>query len=50
MNDGISGTNFEREAVMTLIEYAKHGLIDCVMVKDFSRFRRNYIETGTYYR
>ncbi|WP_432400840.1 recombinase family protein [Wukongibacter sp. M2B1] len=48
VDDGISGTNFEREAVMTLIEDAKHGLIDCVMVKDFSRFGRNYIETGTY--
>jgi DNA invertase Pin-like site-specific DNA recombinase len=48
VDDGISGTNFEREAVMTLIEDAKHGLIDCVIVKDFSRFGRNYIETGTY--
>ncbi|MCT4596148.1 MAG: recombinase family protein [Anaeromicrobium sp.] len=48
VDDGISGTNFEREAVSTLIEDAKHGLINCVIVKDFSRFGRNYIETGTY--
>lgn len=47
-DDGISGTNFRREAVMRLIEDAKHGLINCVIVKDFSRFGRNYIETGTY--
>ncbi|MBF8982625.1 recombinase family protein [Lutibacter sp. B2] len=48
VDDGISGTNFEREAVSTLIEDAKNGLINCVIVKDFSRFGRNYIETGTY--
>lgn len=48
IDDGISGTNFEREAVNTLIEDAKHGLINCVIVKDLSRFGRNYIETGTY--
>jgi DNA invertase Pin-like site-specific DNA recombinase len=48
VDDGISGTNFEREAVTTLIEDAKQGLIHCVIVKDFSRFGRNYIESGTY--
>lgn len=48
VDDGRSGTNFEREAVTTLIEDAKHGVINCVIVKDFSRFGRNYIETGTY--
>lgn len=48
IDDGISGTNFEREAVNSLIEDAKRGLINCVIVKDFSRFGRNYIETGTY--
>ncbi|WDV48190.1 recombinase family protein [Clostridiaceae bacterium M8S5] len=48
IDDGISGTNFERKAVATLIEDAKNGLINCVIVKDFSRFGRNYIETGTY--
>ncbi|MCT4543645.1 MAG: recombinase family protein [Vallitalea sp.] len=48
IDDGISGTNFDREAVSELIEDARHGLINCIIVKDFSRFGRNYIESGTY--
>ncbi len=48
IDDGISGTNFNRKAVKALIEDAKYGKINCVIVKDFSRFGRNYIETGTY--
>lgn len=47
-DDGFSGTNFNREGITNLIEDVKCGLITCVIVKDFSRFGRNYIEVGNY--
>ena len=42
----ISGTNFERPQVQKLIELVRANQIDCIIVKDFSRFGRNSIETG----
>lgn len=48
IDDGISGTTFEREGVQRLLEDAKNGTIDTIVVKDLSRFGRNYIEVGTY--
>ena len=47
-DDGYSGTNFERPAFEKLIEKIKVGEINCVIVKDFSRFGRDYIELGDY--
>ena len=41
-----SGTNFERPKVQELIEMVRANKIDCIIVKDFSRFGRNSIETG----
>lgn len=41
-----SGTNFERPQVQKLIELVRANQIDCIIVKDFSRFGRNSIETG----
>ena len=41
-----SGANFERPAVQELLEMVQAGKIDCIMVKDLSRFGRNSIETG----
>ena len=45
---GRTGTDFEREGFKRLMEDVRHRLVDCVIVKDFSRFGRNYIETGNY--
>jgi DNA invertase Pin-like site-specific DNA recombinase len=47
-DDGYSGVNFDRPAVKRMIEDAKAGRIDIIVVKDLSRFGRNYIEVGQY--
>lgn len=47
-DDGYSGTNFDRPEVQRLLEDAKSGRIDTIIVKDLSRFGRNYIEVGQY--
>ncbi len=47
-DDGFSGTNFDRPSFEKLIEQIKKGKINCVIVKDFSRFGRDYIELGDY--
>lgn len=48
VDDGFSGTNFERPGVKKLLEMAKAHQVDCIVVKDFSRFGRNYLEVGNY--
>ncbi len=48
IDDGYSGTNFERPEVQRLLEDAKTGRIDTIVVKDLSRFGRNYIFVGQY--
>ena len=48
VDDGYSGVSFERPGVQSLLEQVKKGEIDCIVVKDLSRFGRNYIETGRY--
>lgn len=45
---GETGTNFEREGFDRLMKDIRQHKINCVIVKDFSRFGRNYIETGNY--
>lgn len=47
-DDGYSGTNFKRPSFERLLEQIKKGEIGCVIVKDFSRFGRDYIELGDY--
>ncbi|MDD4843866.1 MAG: recombinase family protein [Anaerotignum sp.] len=47
-DDGYSGTSFQRPGVMELLGKVKNGEIDCIIVKDFSRFGRNYIEVGSF--
>lgn len=48
VDDGYSGTTFNRPEIQRLLEDAKHGKIDTIVVKDLSRFGRNYIEVGMY--
>lgn len=48
VDDGISGTTFERPGVQRLLEDAKQGVINTILVKDMSRFGRNYIMVGQY--
>ena len=48
VDDGWSGTDFERPGVKRLLEDAKNGKIDTIVVKDLSRFGRNYIQVGQY--
>ncbi len=47
-DNGSSGTNFERPAFEQLMQEIRAGKIDCIVVKDLSRFGRNYLETGMY--
>ena len=47
-DDGYSGVDFNRPNFQLLLEDIKKGKIDCVIVKDLSRFGRNYIEVGRY--
>lgn len=47
-DDGYTGTNFERPGVQNMLELVRNSKIDCIIVKDFSRFSRDYIELGAY--
>lgn len=48
VDDGCSGTNFDRPAVREMLSLVREGKICCIIVKDFSRFGRNYLEVGDY--
>ena len=48
IDDGYSGSNFERPAFKKMMEYVKDRKINCIVVKDFSRFGRDFIEVGRY--
>ena len=43
-----TGTNFERPDFKRMLEDAKTGRINCIIVKDLSRLGRNYVEMGNY--
>ena len=48
-DDGFSGTHFDNRPQFTeMIELAKKGKVNCIIVKDFSRFGRDYVELGNY--
>lgn len=47
-DDGYTGTNFNRPGVTELLKKVKRGEIHGILVKDFSRFGRSYIEVGDY--
>ena len=48
IDNGKTGTNFERPAFQEMMQDIEAGKIQCVMVKDLSRLGRNYIDTGYY--
>lgn len=48
IDDGYSGTNFNRPAFKNMLEDMKRGRINTVLTKDLSRLGRNYIEVGDY--
>ena len=48
MDNGQTGTDFERPGWERMMEDVKKGRINCVIVKDLSRFARNYLEAGDY--
>lgn len=50
IDDGYSGIVFERPAFIEMIQDVRDGKIDCIIVKDLSRFGRETIETGRYLR
>ena len=48
IDDGYSGTNFNRPSFIKMINDIEKGNIDIVVTKDLSRLGRNYLETGKY--
>lgn len=47
-DDGYTGINFNRPEFQRMLEDIRLGSINCVIVKDLSRFGRNYLEAGQY--
>ena len=47
-DNGRTGTDFQRPEFEKLMDAVKRGEVDCIVVKDLSRFGRNYKETGNY--
>lgn len=48
IDDGFTGTDFNRPSFQRLLQDMKNGNITCIIVKDLSRLGRNYIEVGNY--
>ncbi len=48
VDNGETGVDFKRDEFERLMEDVRGGRVDCIIVKDLSRFGRNYIETGEY--
>lgn len=48
IDDGFSGTNFERPQFKQMIEDAQKGIVKRIICKDLSRFGRDYIKVGLY--
>ncbi len=48
VDDGWSGTDFDRPDFQRMMDDIRNRRINCVIVKDLSRFGRNYVEAGKY--
>lgn len=48
VDDGFSGANFDRPAFKLMLEDIRSDKIDCIIVKDLSRFGRNFVEAGRF--
>ena len=48
VDDGYTGTNFDRPGVQEGFSLVKQGLVGCWLVKDLSRFGRDYLTVGQY--
>ena len=48
MDNGFTGTDFERPEFNRMLKDARDGRINCIVVKDLSRLGRNYVEAGDY--
>lgn len=48
IDNGVSGTKFDRPEFVRMMDDVKSGRIRCIVVKDLSRFGRDYLETGYY--
>lgn len=48
IDDGYTGTNFERPDFKRMIKDAESGRINCIITKDLSRLGRNYVQSGFY--
>ena len=47
-DDGKTGTNFDRSEFQRMYDDVKSGKVNCIIVKDLSRFGRDYIDCGRY--
>lgn len=48
VDDGFTGTNFNRPGFQKMLNDIEDGKIDCIITKDLSRFGRDHIDTGYY--
>lgn len=48
IDDGYSGVNFNRPDFQRMLKDVREGTVNCIIVKDLSRFARNYIESGRF--
>ena len=48
VDDGYTGTNFNRPAMQELLSLVSEGKVGIIIVKDMSRFGRDYLEVGRY--
>lgn len=48
VDDGYTGANFDRPQFQQMMALVKAGEVECILVKDLSRFGRNYLEVGDY--
>ena len=50
VDDGYTGVLFDRPAFQEMMEDIRAEKVNCIIVKDLSRFGRDYIQTGKYLR